>query len=176
MDRAARCMMAAPGHGGVQDESIPDKKEKAARSIGKRAVNKAAKENPRGLKTSPYRRNEENPAVRPRRPDGHKGRKADRGLSRLVGESEAIRSGITRGIIARSNNDPGISGRARTPPLAPDTPHPEGSKLISVALGTIGEVLGPRGVSIVLRRRPVVGGVLEISYVTCCFDCTLHRP
>lgn len=35
MDRAARCMKAAPGHGGVQDEPIPDRKETAARGTGK---------------------------------------------------------------------------------------------------------------------------------------------
>jgi hypothetical protein len=32
MDRAARCMAAAPGHAGVDDEPIPDKKEIEARS------------------------------------------------------------------------------------------------------------------------------------------------
>lgn len=37
MDRAARCMKAAPGHSGVQDEPIPDKKVTAARGIGKGA-------------------------------------------------------------------------------------------------------------------------------------------
>lgn len=35
MDRAARCVKAAPGHSGVQDELIPDTKETAARGIGK---------------------------------------------------------------------------------------------------------------------------------------------
>jgi hypothetical protein len=40
MDRAARCVKAAPGHGGVQNEPMPDRKETMARIIGKRAAMK----------------------------------------------------------------------------------------------------------------------------------------
>jgi hypothetical protein len=47
---------------------------------------------------------------------------------------------------------------------APDTPHPVGIILIVVVLVAIGEVLVPRVVSIVLRRRPVVGVTLAISW------------
>jgi hypothetical protein len=40
MDRAARCVKAAPGHVGVQGESIPDRKETMVRIVCKRAARK----------------------------------------------------------------------------------------------------------------------------------------
>jgi hypothetical protein len=40
MDRAARCVKAAPGHVGVQGEPSPDRKETMARGIGKPTARK----------------------------------------------------------------------------------------------------------------------------------------
>ena len=77
----------------------------------------------------------------------------------LARQAQGWLKGTTRGSERRLQ----LRARADAASL-PDTPHPVGIILIIVVLVTIGEVLVPRVVSIVLRGRPVVGVTLAISW------------